>query len=293
MKNIILTAAMVASVLVLAMTARSEENLPDSIPSGAQKRGPFPDRDSELFYYYPSGADIKKANILAIEDYRNHVLVERNFLKDGMLHGVQRKWFPNGKQKSEEPYQNGKRDGICKVWGQGGALLGQYSMSKGTGVVMVYNVAGQLVREEHFNDNFPEGLQMELYDGVVTYSWIKNRVRQGTIFGFFVSTGRIATMGFVSSEGLEVGPRIAFTDQGVFQTVSWHLGRMDGKLVTAEEYAAAQAANPLLPPYYADINDYKKFIKKEVQHLIENYRKMPPVKIPLEFANDGKPVLAK
>lgn len=292
MKKLILKAVLLF-ILMSPALGEDEGILPDEIPRDAQRRGPYSDRGSELYYYYHSGVDIVPANVAATEEYRAKVLFERKFMKDGKLHGVQRKWFPNGKLRTEEMYRDGIRDGVFRVWSETGVLVGEFSIVQGTGASTVYNLSGQLIAENHYKNNQREGLQMERNAERITLSRERSGVRDGMILSFFAASGQLASLGF-SSRSLQLGPMITYSERGSVETVSWHTGRMDDQLVTSSEYAAAQAAAPtLLPPYYSDIDEYKKLVTDDVKAVIEKYRQMPRVKIPLLFDKDGTPVLDK
>lgn len=55
----------------------------------------------------------------------NIVKYEYNYV-DGVNHGPQKKWFPNGQQEDEFHYVDGKGNGLWKEWIVDGRLL--YSM---------------------------------------------------------------------------------------------------------------------------------------------------------------------
>jgi hypothetical protein len=66
---------------------------------------------------------------------------------DGHKHGVVRTWHKNGKRASEEPYQNGLLNGVCRQWNEAGRLLGKYQIVQGTGIQRAWHDNGNLQME--------------------------------------------------------------------------------------------------------------------------------------------------
>jgi len=86
------------------------------------------------------------------------------------------------------------------------------------------------------------------------------------------------------------GPCLRFGQDGSVAEKKWYIR---GKIVSEAVYADAAAKDSNLPPYYADPVKYKNLIDAEVQPLIQRYRNMQRVKIPLEFDAQGNPIPAE
>ena len=134
-------------------------------------------------------------------------------------------------------------------------------------------------------------------NGPVMYGTTGDRVlgdaRNGHYMGRnfrFSAAGDLIEIEFFSEEGVQHGPEIFFKSDGSARPFEWHV---NGKKVNAAEYAAATATDPTLPPYYADTKKYNEFLDAEVKARLEKYRKMPRVKIPLEFDQAGNLVPAQ
>jgi antitoxin component YwqK of YwqJK toxin-antitoxin module len=299
-----------ALLLTLPLIAAQDENYLDyGIPADAIKRGPRRLRpDQDVIFYFQPGTDMTSTSIMAtptpdgvIPDWKhpepmgkewfnqNGVLVSRELFKNGVKHGVQRKWYPNGQLESEKPYKNGSMEGVFRVWDERGQLIAQYALHQGTGVVSVYNSSGQLAKNRHYDHNAEDGPQMERSEqGEIVLYGMKKGKTIGPVFGFFAN-GSYCYISFFSENGLRVGPYIRFKQDGSVQTISWCV---DGLEVKESDYAAAAARDPKLPPYYSDITQYKQLAGPDVHALFEKYQKVPKVKIPLEFDPAGNPVPA-
>lgn len=65
-------------------------------------------------------------------------------LRDGKRRGVVRTWHRNGGLASEEHYRNGLLHGVCRQWDEGGKVLGEFEMNRGTGVQREWHDNGRL-----------------------------------------------------------------------------------------------------------------------------------------------------
>ncbi|MCX6864898.1 MAG: hypothetical protein NTV46_01525 [Verrucomicrobia bacterium] len=266
-------------VLNITLATESEDYLNYRIPSGAKKVGPYDTRDTggQEYLYFAPGVEASRENIIAIELIQHGVLVKRKLLKNDKKHGIQREWHLNGKPKLEAPYQDGNMEGRFKVWNANGDLIGQYTMLKGTGVVTVYDEQGRLVREDHYKDNLRDGLRMERVGKKISLTWSKEDHLIGVGYDFY-DNGELATILFFSNRGEPNGPMMEFSSKGALTKMSWYL---NGREVQEAEYAAAVVADSSLPTYHADGNQYKQMVGENVRVLLEKYRTMQRVQIPL------------
>ncbi|QIF05569.1 toxin-antitoxin system YwqK family antitoxin [Roseimicrobium sp. ORNL1] len=281
--SILLSSAMLA--------AENEDHLTYGIPAGSTKTGPHTTRDPEKqeCLYFAPGPEKTRENLVAIELMDHEVVVKRELLKDGKKHGIQREWHPNGRPKLEAPYREGSMEGTFKEWNENGDLVGQYSMSKGTGVVKVYDSTGRLLREDHYKNNERDGLRMERLTEIISLTWSKGGHLLGKGCDFY-ENGELATIGFFSNNGQPNGPVVTFSRDGTRTRASWHLS---GQEVSEAQYAAVALKDPSLPRYYPDLSEYKYRVGEDMREWLEKYRTMPPVKIPLQFNQEGEPALAR
>lgn len=219
-----------------------------------------------------------RENLIAIDVIDHDILVKRELLKDRKKHGVQREWHLNGRPKVEAPYKNGIMEGVFRAFDDKGALVGQYAMLQGNGTVVIYDSSGRLTSEDQYKNNLREGLRMERIANLISLTWSKNGHPIGKGYGFFENSG-LAAITFFSNSGDPVGPVVEFSSAGSLTKKSWYL---NNRIVTETEYAAAASKDPSLPPYYAEVRQYKQFVSEEVQALLTKYRTMPRVKIPLQ-----------
>jgi hypothetical protein len=76
--------------------------------------------------------------------YRNGQLREAVLLRDGKRHGVVRTCHRNGVLASEERYRDGLLHGVCRQWDEAGRLLGEFAMTRGTGLQREWHNNGRL-----------------------------------------------------------------------------------------------------------------------------------------------------
>ena len=280
-------------VAMISLSAQDDNDyLRYGIPSDAKKIGPGNTREpnKKFFNYFLPGLEVDRKNLIARELYDGDQLVERLLYKNGVEHGVQRQWHRNGQLSSEAPYKNGMMHGTFRHWNDGGQLIGQYEIINGNGTRKIYNTAGELVREEAIANGRGSGLRMEVSpDGATSLIWQKKGQIIGNSFSFY-SDVVLSSVICSSAEGFLHGPRVDFSRGGTVTTKQWFV---NNKEVTESEYAATASSDPSLPAYFADATKYKEFVDAEVKALLEKFRKLPPVKIPLDFDQAGNPVLAR
>src|SRR5438034_11279233 len=72
--------------------------------------------------------------IVAYREWRDTGAVELEYaLRDGVKHGKECHFYPNGRLLSEETYYRGKRHGLGRQWSERGALLVQWRLTDGVG----------------------------------------------------------------------------------------------------------------------------------------------------------------
>ncbi|EDY15970.1 conserved hypothetical protein [Chthoniobacter flavus Ellin428] len=289
------TAILSLCALLFCVEARAQEAsyLDYAIPPDAKKiQLNLPRNLTGINYFLPNSE-----TLIGKERYTDQgILVSREMFLHGEKHGVQREWYPNGQLKSEEPYRNGVRHGVFKTWSENGALIGQSSIVEGTGKLEVYDVDGVFTKERNYKGNRQNGLFVDRLnypgnpDHRMTLMWFKNGESVGNAFDFY-EDGTLSRLNFRAPWHSVIGPSIDFDRRGGIESINWY---RSGQEVTEAEYAKAAALDPKLPPYYHEPDKYKEeFVTPEVRALVEHYQKMPPVKIPLEFGPDGKPILAR
>ena len=287
-----------------------------SIPADAIKQSyNGPDLNIFRYRYFRRQADGTKGELVAMEYFTKvggeEKLVKRELYKKepldrvmpNYLHGVKREWYINGQLKSEEPYRMHVRDGLFRHWDEKGNLVGQYQINNGDGVLKIYNSKGQLLKEEHYKNNHVDGFKYEFYP---PSEYVFGRLEQDNYQGPTVHYlgKRIVSMRFFGPDGRIHGPSVEFDLRNEEEKKDPDLGNglayagearrwyVDSRKVSEAEYAQAAATDKTLPPYFADIEQYKQFVTPEVFTLAEKYRTAPRIKIPLEFDANGEPVLA-
>lgn len=292
MKTLTLSGTFLLLMACVAYAESSTDVLDYSIAANAVKLGPINTRDpkQKMFNYFLSGSAPAENTLIGREIYHADILISREIFNEGKRHGIWRKWHRNGHLASEAPYDTGDMNGVFRHWSESGKLIGQYEIVNGKGLKRIYNESGELVDEQSIESNKPNGLLMEYFanDGTRSLVWQKDGNNVGNAFSFY-RTGNVMGITCHSSEGGLLGPHLGFSPTGSLTKNAWYIR---GKEVSESAYAGAAASDPRLPPYYSDATEYKQFVNAEVRALLEKYRTMPRVKIPLEFDEHGNPVLA-
>jgi hypothetical protein len=267
-----------------------EEYLIYDIPAGAKKIGPVPSRDPDLVSYrhYLPNREVAEETLIGEETYRNGILIQRELLKNGQLHGVQKKWHANGKLESEEPYRDGVMHGSFRHWNEAGILVGQYQMTNGTGIQRIYTSDGELAREAVFTNSMENGLLFSMMprDGRRCLVWRRDGNNVGKSFTFY-RDGSLYSVTCATPSGVLSGPYIRFDAKGNVAESRWFLNGMEKDEAA---YAAAAAADPKLPPYHKEGAKYHEYADLEVRALLKRYRNLPRVKIPIELDLKGVPI---
>lgn len=257
------------------------------VPAGAIKIGPHRERNPEIFLIEYYSGEIKAQNFAAMEKIKNGMRIELVLFKEMERHGLQREWHDNGMKKSEIPFRDGLVDGVACVWADDGALIGRYRMVNGTGTVRIYSRDGQLMEEESFKRGKPDGLSVKRIGGGIVCSWSKDGALVGRQYNV-TDNGTLSFLLHYPVPGRLGGPYLAFSESGEAFVLKWWI---DHKDVSESEYRDFAKGKSDYPKYRENPNDYRLDIPPEEWALIEKYRKMPRVKIPLQFGPDGHPLL--
>lgn len=228
-------------------------------------------------------------NLVAREISDHGKIVERILWKNGARNGIQREWYKNGQAKREAPYENDLMNGVFREWNPAGALIGQYVITKGEGIIVVYNSRGELAREEHIKHNESEGLVVRRESDHLSFGWARHGVYKGKSFEIYLN-GDVAEVSTMTATGEPSGVIVRFQKLNPSPFAEWFL---KGRPTTAEKYAEAARDDVSLPAYYEDLNRYKEILDDSDHALAARYLAMKRVKIPLQFDAAGRPLLAE
>lgn len=274
--------------LGVASIVAGEDWESNGIPADAKKYGPIstPNPQEEIYLYYPAGVELSDENLISREVFHKKILIERVLLKNEKEHGVQLKWHENGKRKSEEPFRDGRMEGTFREWDERGNLVAMYTMRGGSGVATRYSSTGRLILMRQYVDNKKDGLHLTSVNDTISIESYKAGILSGSGCQFS-EDGSLLSIGFISNDGVHNGPIISFSKD---RSVTWFIKNRE---VSKEEYAKAALGNSELPPVMAHLDEYKQLIPKETLALLDKYRRMSRIVIPLQFDKDGNPVVAK
>ena len=90
---------------------------------------------------------------------------------------------------------------------------------------------------------------------------------------------------YFSESGEYHGVMLTYSRNGALQEILYFL---EGNKVEKEEYAEAQKKDGTLPPLYDNAQNYKKLLSQEIKGLLESYKAIEPVIIPLQFDKEGR-----
>lgn len=293
MRNIVLLTLTVVSVtLVISVpsTAADQDELTYlnyGISADSERQGPLPTRERHVitYVYFARGAEQSRSNVLAKESFYKDTRTALELFRHGKKHGIQREWFRNGKIKAESPYKNGVMHGMFKRWSETGDLIAQYRIVNGTGTMRIYQSNGYLDTEPEIKDSRRNGRSIVFFPNqrARSITWFKNDMPAGKGWAFYED-------GSPYLIAWSQGPSIYFDQKGLPSRKLW---RVNDREITESEYIKLAAADASLPPYYEDASRYKEFVDESINAIIEKYRKLPRVKIPLEFGEKGEPLLAE
>ena len=105
-----------------------------SIPDGAEQRygkeRPLGDVVERCHQYLVDGEVVGERLF-----YKNGQLADEKLFRNKKLHGYWRQFHLNGQPFAERPYRDGLPDGIFRFWDENGKLLGESTLTKGTGLL--------------------------------------------------------------------------------------------------------------------------------------------------------------
>jgi hypothetical protein len=104
-------------------------------------------------------------------------------MKDGLMHGIFRDWWPNGALAHQSHYVNGKEHGLSKQYDNQGRLIGTYRMKHGTGADLWYHAKGKLAEERYYADGMLNGFERWWWDARRVYQ--ESHYRQNKEHGIF------------------------------------------------------------------------------------------------------------
>ncbi len=290
MKHTQLIALLLVISLISPLRAQdAEDYLSYDIPANAEKIGPGNDKDNTLWYhfFFPAGVRTQES-LVGKENYDCNQLIERELMKKGRKHGLQKTWHRNGTLQSESPYQDGVMHGTFREWNEKGQLIAQYTMVHGTGRKRLYNDAGLLMIDEPMEQSRKNGLCMERsrIEGTLSLFQIKKGALVGKAFSFY-PTSQLMSLVCHSEKGALHGPYITFSEFGEVTHKKWYHA---DKEYSESDYALLTAKDKTLPPCFEDATIYQSLVDAKVKDALESYRHLPLVKIPLELDPAGNPV---
>ena len=97
--------------------------------------------------------------------------------------------------------------------------------------------------------------------------------------------GQLESFICFSSGGYLHGVNIDYNSTGRKLAIEYYL---KGNKVDKETYSEAQKKDATLPPVFENPQKYKELLSQEIKDLIELYKLVEPVKIPLKFDAEGK-----
>jgi len=231
---------------------------------------------------------------IGFEEFFEGHLVGRVLIRKQLRFGVTRKWHENGQLASEEPYRDDVMDGLFRQWDDQGRLVAQYIIRNGDGTKRIYNSLGEMIREEHLVKGKLDGW-CTAYSEIHGARWVAFFVN-GKASGITLDFDRDWHTLKISWHPNNIpetnlhGPQISFLPDGTVANAKWYL---NGKKVSEVEYASAAAKDTSLPPYYIDKTKYREINDSEARTVVQHYKNLPRVKIPLEFDAQGNPVPAE
>jgi antitoxin component YwqK of YwqJK toxin-antitoxin module len=158
-----------------------------------------------------------------LRDSTGHLVIERA-LNDGVQHGPERHWGPDGQLEFETSYLNGLEHGIARQWRQG-RLVGTYRLEHGSGVDLWRHCTGALSEERHYQQGRRHGFE-RWWTGDDTTVWEEGHYWHDEphgIFRMWNARGQLR--------------------RGYPQYM------IHGRRVSKRQYLKAAASDPSLPPF--------------------------------------------
>ncbi|HEU4322642.1 MAG TPA: hypothetical protein VFS21_05790 [Roseiflexaceae bacterium] len=172
------------------------------------------------------------------------VLVMEQALREGVPHGQLRIWHDNGQLSEDAWYEDGLEHGRTRQYDWDGALIGSYTMDRGTGVDVWFHRAGVLSEERHMRAGQRHGYE-RWWDEDNQRVWEESHFWEGLEHGIFRRWG--------SRGGLARGyPRYY----------------VRGERVSKRHYLRAAATDSTLPPFRPEEQSPARTIPDHVRALI-------------------------
>ena len=241
--------------------------------------------------YYRRGSDrLDKNALLAKEVFSKGVMVERKLYFEGKRHGLHKKWYENKQLKSEIPYKNGLHEGWCSHWNSDGKLVGKYLMKDGAGEKVIFDNEGILKRRKSYINGMAHGSAMGFSENGNPSYWITydKGGTEGVGFSFW-DDGSLKGVSSTMRQGAIHGIAVSYRADGQLDKFLYFVG---GMKTTKEKYLAAREKDKSLI-YLDDPQAYKKLFSGEMKTAYVAYKKVEPVKIPLELDVSGNPLSKK
>ncbi|HYG78717.1 MAG TPA: toxin-antitoxin system YwqK family antitoxin [Planctomycetota bacterium] len=160
--RLLLTASAILLLTALSVIAGEDPYFTHEVTSDYQRQRTVKKRDGGSTVYHQHKTD---ASLAIQEQYtKEGKLIQRNFLKDQVPHGVSRRWYPDGKHLAESHYSAGQMHGVFKEWDESGKLVANYAMENGTGVRKMFHSNGAICEETRFNEGKMHGVSRGYYD---------------------------------------------------------------------------------------------------------------------------------
>ena len=281
----------------LAASDLGYEHLAYVLPKDAVRTGPFGLRSSGLrtkvkqYYLYsdPTTGDRVGREVFVVDrDKKTRTRVKLELYKHKLLHGVQKEWYDDGKPKSIAPWKKYIMHGTFKHWDKNGKLIGWYKIINGQGIRRLYHSNGRPFREIPFRFNREHGAIRTIYENGQIRTISQKRYHE--FFGMSVSfwpDGRFRSRAWSDSEGQFHGP-VILNETGAKQKQRSEITYyVHGMKVSKKQYVAVAERDSTLPKRLEDPETYKQ-LSERTKRIIEHYKNVKPLKIPLEAPTADK-----
>jgi len=146
-------------------------------------------------------------------------------LRNGVRHGLCRRWYDNGQLQEVSTYIDGKEHGETRQYNWEGVQIGSYVLDHGTGLDLWYSAPGVLSEERELRDQDRHGFERWWY-GDNRRVWEESHFQNGIEHGIFRRWN--------DQDKLSRGYPRYF---------------IHGERVTKRQYVAACRTDPTLPPF--------------------------------------------
>lgn len=187
------------------------------------------------------------------------------FDEQGRQDGPKREFYRSAQVKSVGFFKHGLMDGRFLEYDEQGKVLADYRMVEGTGTREVRYPRGQVALRDPYKDGKKDGIHVEFYE--TGNPSLVIRYRAGKIAGYdksYYPNGKIRHFGTTDAQGKLHGVMVYFKATGEVITgpLTGPSYWIHGGGVLPEEYRAAAAKDPTLPPYQANAQAYRKLPRK-------------------------------